>query len=197
MNKKVIIGFVILSASLFLVTSASFYLQATRNLALPVYGEVNDFRLKDVNGKELQLQDLRHKVWVVNFFFTTCSDICPMMTKNMAALHRSYKLVDDVAFVSVTVNPENDTTDALARYAKKYDADIAKWHFLTGSREDITNLMVRSFKLETMKEDIFHSPSFVLVDRRGRIRGYYDGSSTEEVQKLFRNIAVLLKEKHG
>jgi protein SCO1/2 len=195
MNKKVLIGFVILSVSLFLTASTYFFLQATRNIALPVYGQVMDFRLKDVNGKELGLADLNHKVWVANFFFTTCSNICPMMTKNMAALHRSYKLVDDVAFVSVTVNPENDNTEALAQYAKKYEADTAKWHFLTGSREAITELMVKSFKLSSLKDPIFHSSSFVLVDRKGQIRGYYDGTSTEEVQQLSRNIAAVLKEK--
>src|SRR3990167_360221 len=107
MNKKfIILGFLVLSVSLFLTMTAYFFLQATRNITLPVYGEVGDFRLTDVNGKELALSDLHNKVRVINFFFTTCSDICPMMTKNMAALHRSYKLIEDVAFVSVTVNPE-------------------------------------------------------------------------------------------
>jgi len=196
MNKKFIIGLIILSVCLFLATSVYSFRQAAQNIDLPIVGKVNDFQLIDVNGKELTLVDLRHKVWVVNFFFSTCSDICPMMTKNMAALHRSYKMLDDVAFVSITVNPENDSPSTLGEYAKKYQADTAQWHFLTGSREAITELMVRNFKLGSSKEPIFHSSKFVLVDRKGQIRGYYDGTSTEDVQKLFRNIAILIKEKH-
>ena len=97
MNRKFfIVTGIVFSLILFLLMTAYFFGQATRNISLPIYGAVNDFYLTDVNGKELGLPDLRNKIWVANFFFTTCSDICPMMTKNMAALHRSYKLMDDV-----------------------------------------------------------------------------------------------------
>lgn len=195
-TKPIILSLAAISISLFLAVSVFFFRQATKHMALPIYGQVSDFRLTKVDGNNLSLADLRGKVWVANFFFTTCSDICPMMTKNMAALHRSYKLLDDVAFVSVTVNPENDTSEALANYAKKYEADIAKWYFLTGSREDITNLMVRGFKLSSLDDPVFHSAFFALVDRQGRIRGYYDGTATEPIQQLFKDLAFLMKEKN-
>ena len=159
-TKNVISGLIALAIVLFVLMTAFFFRHATQNITLPIYGQVSAFRLTDVKNKEISLNDLKKKVWVANFFFTTCSDICPMMTKNMAALHRSYKLLDDVAFVSVTVNPENDTTEALAKYAEKYDADVAKWHFLTGTREAITDLMVRGFKLSSFDDPVFHSSFF-------------------------------------
>jgi protein SCO1 len=194
-TKQTIYGLIALGLILFMGLTAFFFRQATRETTLPIYGQVSDFRLTDVNQKDLSLNDLRDKIWVANFFFTTCSDICPIMTKNMAALHRSYKLLDDVAFVSVTVNPENDTADALAKYAKTYEADAAKWHFLTGTREAITDLMVRGFKLSSLNDPVFHSSFFALVDRKGQIRGYYDGTSTEKIQQLFKDLALLTKEK--
>ena len=194
-TKQTIGGLIALAVILFIGLAIFFFNQATHNVTLPVYGQVRDFHLTDVNNKELKPAELLGKVWVTNFFFTTCGDICPLMTKNMASLHRSYRLLDDVAFVSITVNPENDNSAALAKYAKKQEADTAKWHFLTGSREAITELMVKGFKLESMQDAIFHSSFFVLVDRNGTIRGYYDGTSTERVQSLFKDIAILLKER--
>jgi len=113
----------------------------------------------------------------------------------MASLHRSFELVDGISLVSITVNPEFDSARVLKEYSKKYNANTKKWHFLTGAREEIKDLAVKSFKLGSIKEPVFHSPKFALVDRQGLIRGYYDGIQSGEISELFRDAALLLKEK--
>jgi protein SCO1/2 len=113
----------------------------------------------------------------------------------MAALHRSYVLEDGVRLVSVTVNPEYDSPEILKAYAKKWNADTSRWQFLTGNRGAITDLLVHNFKLGDMEEPIFHSEKFVLADRRGQVRGYYDGTNPEDINKLFKHIAKLLREQ--
>jgi protein SCO1 len=163
--------------------------------SLAVYGEVADFRLIDHQGRELGLPDLRGKVWVADFIFTSCGGICPVMSKNMAMLHRSFRLEDDVAFVSISVNPEQDSPHVLLDYAKRYTDDMKGWIFLTGSRQDITSLAVGSFRLGSIEEPVFHSAKFVLVDRYHRIRGYYDGTDTEAVRTLFHDLAQLKAER--
>ena len=133
---------------------------------------------------------------VLSIIFTTCGGICPLMTKNMTQLFRSYRMVNDVSFVSITVNPETDTPTVLMDYAKKFDANMDQWHFLTGSREAITDIAVHGFKLGSIEEPIFHSAKFVLVDRQLHIRGYYDGTENAELSKLFKDVATLLNERH-
>ena len=178
-----------------LVFSIILFQRAMRVEKLPVYAEVQDFRLIDARGQEFRLKNLKGKVWVADFIFTTCSGICPVMTKNMAALSRSFSPIDSVEMVSVSVNPENDTPAVLAGFARRYHANTTKWHFLTGSREEITHLALESFKIGSVEEPIFHSNRFVLVDRTGKIRGYYDGTQTKNINALFKDIAALIKEK--
>lgn len=172
-----------------------FFKSAVKQAALPVIGYVNDFELTDTDNKPFTLNQLRGKIWIADFFFTTCSGICPTMSKNMASLHRSYVLENEVHMVSFSVNPENDSPEVLAEHAKKFKADTRKWHFLTGARDAIQKVAVNSFKLGSIDEPVFHSGYFVLVDKKAQIRGYYDGTNDEEVQKLFKDTASLLKEK--
>ena len=113
----------------------------------------------------------------------------------MAKLYRSYKLEKDVHFVSISVNPEQDTPELLAKYANRFDADTKSWHFLTGARDTITNLAVNSFMIGDEKEPIFHSTQFVLVDKKGNIRGYYDGLEEEGIRNLFRDMARVRRER--
>ena len=195
MTKNKIIFFVAaVSGTLFIIVSIGLFRWEINRQPLPFYGQVQDFHLIDSSGKEFQLKQLRGKVWAAAFIFSTCGDVCPMMTKHMAALHRSYALRNDVAFVSITVNPEYDSPQILNQYAKKYNADANKWHFLTGPREMITELMLNSFKMGSKEEIIFHSTKFALVDRNGYIRGYYDGASPDEINQLFKDIARVLRE---
>ena len=162
---------------------------------LPVLGQVNAFELTSSEGKLFGLQNLLGKVWVADFVFTTCSGLCPLMTRSMTQLFRSYQLVPDVNYVSISVNPETDTPEVLQAYAKGQKADTRLWHFLTGRREDIQKLAVESFKIGSVEEPIFHSGKFALVDRYGNIRGYYEISEAEELSRLFKDISRLLKER--
>ena len=190
-----IITILVLAVCLFVAYTAYLFSNHPQDKKLPVLGQVNNFQLFDENGDEFALRQLHGKIWIANFFFTTCADICPVMSKNMAALHRSYNLIEDVWHVSITVNPEYDSAGVLKNYAKTFNADTSKWHFLTGPRAQITELAVKSFKLGSIEEPVFHSAKFALVDRRGLIRGYYDGVQPGEVSQLFKDISVLLKEK--
>jgi len=195
MNKTRLIIYVIMLGA-FLASSAFFYkyLSVSRQHKLQIMGQINDFNLQGSDGKNVTLADLKGMIWVADFMFTTCSGICPMMTKNLASLHRSYKQEKDVLMVSISVNPETDTPEVLKAYAKKHNADAAQWLFLRGSNEAIKKIAVESFKLGSVDEPVFHSSYFTLVDRQGRIRGYYDGTDDEGVRKLFKDLAILKKE---
>ena len=161
-----------------------FYLKEKKFPALPIYNAVEDFKLKNQSGHDVGLANLKGKVWVADFMFTTCSGICPMMTKNMSSLQKGISQYKDVNLVSISVNPESDSPEVLNAYAQKYNAHGDQWLFLTGSRDQIQKLAVQSFKIGDMKEIVFHSSLFVLVDRKGIIRGYYDGTDEERLNAL-------------
>ncbi|MCR4337801.1 MAG: SCO family protein [Candidatus Omnitrophica bacterium] len=180
------LGFILFTIFLFIQSRP-----APKNL--PVLGEIHDFQLTDQNEKLFSSQQLQGKVWVADLFFTTCGSICPLMNKNMAKLYRSYQLGKNVVFVSISVNPEQDTPAVLQQYARKYQGNQGPWYFLTGSRDEITKMVVNDFKLGTIENPIFHSSKFILVDGQGKIRGYYDGTSEQEITELFKDIAVLMK----
>ena len=154
---------------------------------LPVLGQVQAFTLKDSGGQEFNSDQLRGKVWIASFFFTTCSGVCPMISKNMAFLSRTFERLENIHLVSITVNPEQDSPEVLARYAERYKGDRQNWHFLTGSREAVTDVIVGSFKVGNMKEPVFHTTYFPLVDSRGFIRGYYDGAKDSEISRLLKD----------
>ena len=167
----------------------------TRTNPLPILGQVPDFQLYDSNGQEFNSSNLKGKVWVADFIFTSCGGICPIMTKNMAQLQRSFQMMNDAHFVSFSVNPDYDSPAGLNGFAKKYNADTRNWHFLTGQRDAITHLTVQGFKMGSIDEPIFHSAKFALVDQGMRIRGYYEGTESSEIAKLFKDMANLMKEK--
>src|SRR3989338_10005685 len=118
-----------------------------------------------------------------------------MISKNMASLNRTFEEIDGITLVSITVNPEHDTPQILSQYAQKLNAIKNKWYFLTGPREKIEEIVLGSFKLGSVEEPIFHSGKLVLVDRYGYIRGYYEGTQQEEVNKIFKDAIALLKER--
>lgn len=169
------------------------WLQRYQKKSLPVYGQVTSFELTDAQGQTVTQNDLKGKVWVADFIFTTCPGPCPLLSKNMAAIHRSFKLLNDVRMVSLTVNPENDTPDVLKEYAKTYDADLSKWLFLTGDREQITRLLKDDFRAGHLQDIAFHSVYFVLVDDLLRIRGYYDTTDQKQLQQLVVDLAFQRK----
>jgi len=196
-NNWKIISIVGLAIVLFCMVTIISFIHEIKNVPLPVFGEVKDFSLTDTENKTISLADLKGKVWVADFIFTTCGHICPIMSKHMASLHRSYLLEEDTAMVSISVNPEFDTPKILNDYAKRYNADTKHWHFLTGSRDAIKDLAVNGFKIGSVEDPVFHSTYFVLVDKTGKIRGYYEGTKIIEVQRLFKDIAFVLKEQRS
>jgi len=164
---------------------------------LSVYGKAPRFELTGVDGSAFSSRALAGKVWVADFFFSTCGGPCPLMAANMKTLQEAFADRDDVRLVNFTVNPLYDTPAVLQKYAAKLGADADRWHFLTGDGEEIHRISVKGFKIGDPDNLILHSEKFVLVDRHGRVRGYYEGTSAEETQTLIRDIKRLLAERDG
>lgn len=180
---------------------------------LPVYGQIPSFQLIDQTQNKYGLADLRGKVWVADFIFTSCGMTCPLMTQRMKGIQDKLKNTLDEAqrskinIVSFSVDPERDTPVRLAAYAKEYGADPRIWIFLTGPLADVTQTVVQGFKISMGKVpvpvgekfpegeifEVVHGEKFVLVDSRGRIRGYYD-SDRAGVSQLLADLQSLLKE---
>ena len=150
----------------------------------------------------MSFSDYEGKIIVADFFFTTCPTICPIMTKQMTRLQwlledNSY---DDVHFLSYTVNPEHDTAEVLKDYADEQGADLSSWTFITGDQEEIFELGFEGYLLSTQEDELapggfLHSSMFVLLDRDRHIRGFYDGTSTKEVDDLVTDIKMLKKQE--
>ncbi len=167
-------------------------IEPVKPAGLPVIAAVPDFTLTERSGKSLSLADLRGKVWVADFFFTTCGGPCPIMTNRMRELQQALKDegLGGVVTVSFTVDPETDTPEQLRDYARMFGADPYPWHFLTGEQEKIFDLSIKGFKLAALESqdggshEVEHSPRFILVDKQGRIRGYYEIVTDEEINEL-------------
>lgn len=162
---------------------------------------VGDFALLNQNGDTTTQADLRGKVYVADFFFTTCPTICIDMAKNMRKLQAEFANDADVMLVSHSVTPEIDSVPVLRAYADKQNAIPGKWLFLTGDKEQIYNLARKHYFAvmepgATFNEhDFIHTDNFVLVDSQKRIRGIYVGTNDTEVDKLIKDIRILLQEE--
>lgn len=197
--------FWIVGGLLFLAVSAAAYLQYSRAeegrsgrmritrsappaVDLPVLGQLPAFSLMDRAGIPISLKELSGKVWLANFIFTTCGGPCPIMTNRMRILREELQKqgLDNIFSVSITVDPERDTPKVLSDYASLKKAESNHWLFLTGSPKAIRDLCVEGFMLPVEEGEgdhqILHSPRFILVDGKGRIRGYYDIVGEEEME---------------
>jgi protein SCO1/2 len=156
--------------------------------SLPEYSAVPDFTLTERSGRQVTRQDLAEHVWIADFIFTRCSGICPAMSSKMKKLQD--ELPKEIRLVSFGIDPEYDTPEVLTDYAKRYEADPERWLFLTGDAPAMQRLSVEGFKLAldptsgTEAEPILHSSRFVLVDRKGQIRGYYGAEDPEALDRL-------------
>ncbi|MCS7023556.1 MAG: SCO family protein [Bryobacteraceae bacterium] len=165
----------------------------SRVAPLEVFGQVPPFQLTSQSGSVFDSQkELKGHVWVADFIFTNCQGPCPRMSAQMRRLQAATP--PDVKFVSITVDPERDTPPVLAEYAKKHQADGSRWSFLTGPQQELHRLKREVFLLGNVDGELNHSTRFVLIDRQSRIRGYYDTSEPESIQKLKRDIDRLRKE---
>lgn len=168
------------------------------------YGHtIGDFSFLNQDSIMITQKEIENKVFIAEYFFTTCGTICPIMNEQMQRVHEAYKSNDGVRILSFTVNPEVDNVERMKVYANEHGATGNKWHFLTGDKKDLYALARKSFfvlkpaeaqNLGDAGSDFIHTNNFVLVDRKKRIRGYYDGTSSTSVDSLIHDIGRLLKE---
>jgi len=152
------------------------------------------FSLVDHTGRDVTLADLKGRVWVADFFFTSCPGKCPMVTMRMAELQKAIPADAAVKLVSITVDPDRDKPEVLADYAKQFGAQDGRWLFLTGDKQTIISLCTEGFLLPATNDPNDHSLRLTLVDADGRIRGYFEGGDEPSVSRLQREIRKLLSE---
>lgn len=165
---------------------------------LPVLGEINqDFLFYNQDNQPVTPAVVAGKVYVADFFFTSCPSICPIMKRQMVRVYEAFQDEPAVLLVSHSIDPEHDTVEVLHNYADGLGIRTEKWHLVTGEQEQIF-AMAKHYMLAAMKHDeapggYLHSGSFVLVDVAGKIRGYYNGTDSEEVDQLIRDLKGLLR----
>jgi protein SCO1/2 len=162
---------------------------------LPDYGEVPDFHLTDQGGQAFSGNSLRGKLWVADFFFTSCMGPCPRMTSRLHYVQEETAKHPDLQLVSFTIDPANDTPVAMASYAKEHAAAPGRWHFLTGPQPSLHQLCRYVFKLGDVDGSLTHSTKFMLIDRKMHIRGYYDSFDPESMDQLLKDIQAVEREK--
>ena len=178
-----------------LVFAAAIMTACSRKPPLPSFGSVPEFVLTDQTGQPFRsAQTLNGHVWLANFIFTNCLGPCPRMTSQMKQVIAQAKGGADLQVVTFTVDPARDTPQVLAAYAKRFQADPKNWHFLTGLPLDLRKLSWDTFHLNDLNGELEHSTRFVLIDRKSRIRGYYETSDSESIAKLLDDIRKVAKE---
>ena len=161
------------------------------------YHRISDFSLLNQNGNNVTHDNYKNKIFVADFFFTTCPDICPIMTGNMLYLQENLKDTS-VMLASFSVTPKIDTVEVLKEYSTLKGVDDSKWNLMTGDKKQIYDLARKSYLVAKAIPDgknhgMIHTENFVLVDRDKRIRGYYDGTNIEDMDKLLDDIQILIK----
>lgn len=164
------------------------------------YHKIAPFSLTNQNGKTITQDDYKDKIYVADFFFTTCQTICPIMTEHMVEIQKELKNDPEVKLLSHSVIPEYDTPEVLKKYALKKGVDDTKWNLVTGSREDIYTLARKSYlaveDLPGTEDDLdmVHTENFLLIDKKKQIRGYYDGTVDDDIERLLEDIEILKAE---
>ncbi|HLW31668.1 MAG TPA: SCO family protein [Aequorivita sp.] len=163
------------------------------------YHTIADFSLTNQNGNTVTQNDYENKIYVADFFFTTCQTICPIMTDHMVKIQQELREDAKVLLLSHTVTPEIDSVNVLKKYAVEKGVDDKKWNLVTGDKKQIYDLARKSYlvaKDNPYEEyDLIHTENFVLVDKKKRIRGFYDGTDSEAIEELLKDIKILEKEK--
>lgn len=164
------------------------------------YHKIADFKLINQNGKTITQADYDNKIYVADFFFTTCQTICPIMTGHMADIQKEILNDDAVMLLSHTVTPEIDTVAQLKRYAIEKGVNDAKWNLVTGDKKQIYELARKSYL--AVKDagdggdfDMIHTENFMLIDKKHQIRGFYDGTDPDAIKTLLDDIKILKEEK--
>jgi len=165
-----------------------------------IYHTVGEFKLINQDKDTITEKTVENKIYVADFFFATCQSICPQMSKQLERVQNEFKDDKDFLILSHTVNPGHDTAEVLFNYAGKYGAVKNKWHFLTGSKRTIYDLAKFDYYVNALEDDgtpegFLHSELFLLVDKKKRLRGMYDGTDSVAVNKLIADVKLLKTEK--
>jgi protein SCO1/2 len=191
--KRIFIG-----ASVFLflmiVVAVTMYSRQISNDSIPVFGNVGDFSFTERNGEAIGSNDLAGRISVVNFFFTTCEGPCPKMNGQVAFFYRKFKDNAKVQFVSISVDPDRDSLQALQAYAQKFNVKDRRWLFLRAPIEEVKELSEKTFLLAGADSPGLHSTKLILIDGQKRVRGYYSSEEDGSLRRLEEHILTLLKE---
>jgi protein SCO1 len=165
------------------------------------YHRIADFSLTNQNGKTITQDDYKDKIYVADFFFTTCQTICPIMTKNMHEVQKEFIADNEVMMLSYSVTPDIDTVAQLKRYAQEKGINASKWNLVTGDKKQIYELARKSYL--AVKDDgnggpfdMIHTENFMLIDKDRQIRGFYDGTDLKEIDRLLDDIQILKEVYH-
>lgn len=201
MSKKAIRYLVFFGLLLGAFYAALMYTTDFEKIKLPVLNTVQPFRFQKQDGNMVSQSDIKNRVYVAEYFFTTCKGICPKMNKNMKLIYDQFKSDKNFLVISHTVNPDTDSLTVMKHYADSLGASPENWWFVTGSKESLYKAARESYLLDDPKnntksinEQFLHTQFFSLVDRQGRVRGVYDGIKKEEVEQLVHDIKELIKE---
>ncbi|WP_127846510.1 SCO family protein [Psychroflexus aestuariivivens] len=163
------------------------------------YHKIGDFKLINQNGDTITQADFKDKIYVADFFFTTCQSICIDMAKSMQTLQKEFKNDDEIKLLSHSVTPKIDNVKQLKKYAEEKGVIDEKWQLATGDKKQIYRLARKEYLASKTEGDggpydLVHTENFVLVDKERRIRGFYDGTNPEEIEQLIDDIAILKLE---
>jgi len=164
-----------------------------------LYHQIPAFHFVDQDGEKVDLKTVENKLYVTEFFFTTCGSICPVMNANMKKVYALLQKSEDALILSHTVDPETDSVAVLKAYAERHGVTDKKWLFLTGTKPTLYGVARRGYLLDANEgnggeEDFIHTQNFALIDKERHIRGYYDGTDSVEVGRLIKDIDLLRQE---
>jgi protein SCO1/2 len=164
-----------------------------------LYHTVADFSFVNQDSNIVNNETFNNKIYIADFFFTTCPTICPIMKTQMLRVYETFKSNEEIMFLSHTIDPEYDTVALLHDFADRLGVSSNKWHFVTGEKVDIYDIGQNSYMVTAMEDadepgGYIHSGAFILVDRGRHIRGLYDGTDEKDVDRLIKDIPRLLKE---
>ncbi|MHB8521409.1 MAG: SCO family protein [Limisphaerales bacterium] len=206
-NRTQMLGWGLLLVTLALVLGGYFHSSSGysgRSAARPVLGELPEFTLTNQMGQAMTRNSLRGQVWLADIIFTRCAGPCPRLTRRMGELQAALPADVPAKFLSFTVDPEFDTPPILSSYARRFGAAPGRWLFLTGTRHELYEVIVRGLKLvatptdpaaQKPDEDLFlHSTKMVLIDQQGHIRAYYDGLDPASKPVILADLAAVTEE---
>lgn len=168
-------------------------------IADTVYHQIGDFSFINQDSVEVTHDTFKNQIYIADFFFTSCPTICPIMKTQMLRVYDTIQNIDDVKILSHTIDPEYDTVALLKDFAERLGVSSDRWHFVTGEQQKIYEMGQRSYMVTALEDSnepggFVHSGAFILVDKERRVRGLYDGTKVDQVDRLIRELAVLRRE---